>query len=705
MDVTRLPVWLNADGTEHGRLQALSCSLDLSVSDLPKATITIRSADEIPSTHDFVEIFTEHGSAGIFRVVSSTYRYGQTCQLQLIGAADTLSDDIWPETAEEATRTVAEWIQLILAKQTTTRWQAGSCALNASVKMKVNYSELWAMLEDVKGARPGYRWSYDFSTSPWTLSLVQMPDEISSEFRVTRNIESAQITVSDQQMCNRLVFTVTDGSSDGTPVVTVYDDTASQQKYGIRTRCTDIKTDEIPIGMSAADYARHLLSEHAVPDFAIVINGEDLWKLTGTSIDHFELGYLCRAVLPEYGETIEERVVALNYPNVIQEPHSVRVSLSSELPNITGSVASAKRVASAVKAARGGGGGGGKADKDSWAKVLTDVIEATDGTGIKQMWQSGIEMTSHGGLRLFSLYQGVASLDSELNITNEAITSEVSRASEQEGLLYSSITQTAEAITSEVSRATAAEGEMSSRITQTADAITSEVTRATSAEGTLSSRITQTAEQIALKVSKGDVSTQLAVECGNVSITGGNLVVDGYITSSSLETAFANLGMAHIPELSVEANNGFTYMTQTVKWCDFKVDGRLVQEFLGTGDINFSIPSVTVTLDDSGWIINDASTGDYTRTFTPQKNGVAVTDQVKTISAQTIWNLGWNACRSWVLDHSHSVVEGAHSWNSNDNATALYVAPQSGAAKATGNNQVWRYGGTKTTYYSAPSAK
>ena len=407
--------------------------------------------------------------------------------------------------------------------------------------------------------------------------------------------------------------------------------------------------------MSAADYARHLLSEHAVPDFAIMINGADLSTLTGTSVDHFELGYLCRAVLPEYGETIEERVVALNYPNVIQEPHSVRVSLSSELPNITGSVASAKRVASAVKAARGGGGGGAKADKDSWAKVLTDVIKATDATGIEQMWQSGIKMTSHGGVRLFSLYQGVASLDSELKITNEAITSEVSRATEKEGLLSSSITQTA--------------------------------------------------NQIALKVSKGDVSTQLAVECGNVSITGGNLIVDGMITSANLATAFADLEEAHIPVLSVEANNGFTYMTQNVKWCDFKIDGRVVQEFLGTGDINFSTPSVTVTLDDSGWIINDASTGDYTRTFTPKKNGVAVTDQIKTISAQTIWNLGWNACRAWVLDHSHNVVEGATSWNSNDNATALYVAPQSGAAKATGQNQVWRYGGSKKTYYSAPSAK
>ena len=69
------------------------------------------------------------------------------------------------------------------------------------------------------------------------------------------------------------------------------------------------------------------------------------------------------------------------------------------------------------------------------------------------------------------------------------------------------------------------------------DAITSEVSRATTAEGTLSSQITQTADAIRLKVSKGDVATQLSVECGNVTISGGNLVVSGYITSQGLITS------------------------------------------------------------------------------------------------------------------------------------------------------------------------
>ena len=48
-------------------------------------------------------------------------------------------------------------------------------------------------------------------------------------------------------------------------------------------------------------------------------------------------------------------------------------------------------------------------------------------------------------------------------------------------------------------------------------------------------------EQIVLKVSKGDVSTQLSIECGNVSVSGGNLVVSGYIKASELASEIANI--------------------------------------------------------------------------------------------------------------------------------------------------------------------
>lgn len=84
--------------------------------------------------------------------------------------------------------------------------------------------------------------------------------------------------------------------------------------------------------------------------------------------------------------------------------------------------------------------------------------------------------------------------------------------------LSSSITTNANAIKSEVTRAKGAEDALSSKITQTAESITAEVTRAKGAEDSLSSRITQTASSIELKVSKGDVSSQLSVESGAITI-------------------------------------------------------------------------------------------------------------------------------------------------------------------------------------------
>ena len=99
--------------------------------------------------------------------------------------------------------------------------------------------------------------------------------------------------------------------------------------------------------------------------------------------------------------------------------------------------------------------------------------------------------------------------------------------------LSGKITVNANAITAEVTRAKGAEDALSSKITQTAKSITAEVTRAKGAEDSLSSRITQTASSIELKVSKGDVSSQLSVESGAITIKSNRFSWDS--TYSSLD--------------------------------------------------------------------------------------------------------------------------------------------------------------------------
>jgi hypothetical protein len=89
----------------------------------------------------------------------------------------------------------------------------------------------------------------------------------------------------------------------------------------------------------------------------------------------------------------------------------------------------------------------------------------------------------------------------------------------------------------------------------TADALAAEVKRSTDADNVMSSLITQTAEKIDLKVSKGDISSQISVETGQVTIGSNRLVIDsdnfklngsgeivatGSLSSESLDPSWQN---------------------------------------------------------------------------------------------------------------------------------------------------------------------
>ena len=76
----------------------------------------------------------------------------------------------------------------------------------------------------------------------------------------------------------------------------------------------------------------------------------------------------------------------------------------------------------------------------------------------------------------------------------------------------------------------------------------------------MKSAIQVNAEQIALKVSKGDVATQLSVELGNVTISGGNLVVEGYVSAAAFEAEQAKLN-----NLMTGQAQASTISTQTLR--------------------------------------------------------------------------------------------------------------------------------------------
>lgn len=563
-----LPRMLDASLQEVRRLHPLAASLSLVSPGTSEATLTLAARDPQPAMHQWVELYTQHGSAGLYRVTGISNTYTGETQITLRHGIDTLSDSVYMQQADEATLTVRQLLTNMLGYQTArvaghVPWQLGTVADSTTLKRAFNYDNLAELLNGIAEEKQGYYFTYDFSTSPWTLNFVQKPAAVASEFRLSRNIESLTVTLDDSELCTQLllsvnVMTTTTPTTPDDPdvdwptvtandsVVRTYNNTAAQAQWGIvqKTASIDTQDDIAGQGFPNADaWAARFMADHSQPTLQIQISGEDLKEITGDSYDEHRLGALCRVALPDHDATFDERVVAIGYPDIYGAPTRVNVSLANRLPRFSNSIAQAQQAASkasstanTAKRSAGGGGGGTAKELESWAMIVKKSKEAEDATGITEMYETGILLDAETGAKLYSLSQGFVSQYAELNVQSGQISTLVQTTNG----LDSRITQTATQIQSEVTNRENADQTLSSRITQTADAITAEVTRASEAEGTLSSQIKQTADQISLKVSKGDVSTQLAVECGNVSISGGNLVVSGYITSQGLTTTMAN---------------------------------------------------------------------------------------------------------------------------------------------------------------------
>ena len=260
-----------------------------------------------------------------------------------------------------------------------------------------------------------------------------------------------------------------------------------------------------------------------------------------------------------------------------------------------------------------------------------------------------------------------ADIKASLILTSNMIQAEVQRASEEEGVLASRITQTADAITAEVSRATTAEGNLSSRVSINTNSITAEVNRATTAEGNLSASLSVQATQIAAKVSaKGGTNSTFGWVLNDNShtwysgnkavmqVTASGLTVKGTVEASSGVIGGFDIGSN---ELSY---NGLT-------WGD---DTKNYGAYIGRNGIqlgkNFSV-------DNSGKVKASSLTLKGTITFLNSDGTTAGTMSAADLKtgAQRA-NSGysdWNSAYSWTSGNGSYCTGGAYWGYKFDNAT------------------------------------
>lgn len=429
--MSRRPRLLDANLQEVTRLNPVSMSVDCPLDAAWTASMDLAEDDTRLVMHNWVEVYTPRGSAGIFRVTNIDDTKRGTRTVTLMHGIDTLSDSVWSGQTDYD-GTVAGFLAAVLAQQPVARWQLGTCAdANDWKKSGINYDRLSELLDEVRKEEFGFYFAYDFTTTPWTLHFLAQGSAVTSEFRLSRNVENCEITRSDEEMCNRLYLSVNQKNDDNGVTVTdteikTYNNTASQNTYGIIEKTADIDLEDV---VDADAWAADFLARRAAPEVRIVIDGWALRAITGETWDEARLGEVARVALPDYSETLEERVVNVNYPELIfgdgaDKPlERVTVQLANATESFSETISQLKKEQKkTARAGRGAARGGASAGElENWAIVTQHHGEVLDDSGVTELYESGIVVDAQEGITIYSLGQGFVSQHSEIKVQRDRI--------------------------------------------------------------------------------------------------------------------------------------------------------------------------------------------------------------------------------------------------------------------------------------------
>ena len=243
----------------------------------------------------------------------------------------------------------------------------------------------------------------------------------------------------------------------------VYDDAAGQAAWGVVSRAAAVSARETP---DRAAWAARYFARHGQPEVRITVDGRELNRLTGESLDEMRPGALCRVALPEEGRTFIERALAVAYPDLTGQPERVRVTLANRTADLGASVARlAARAGTAERTLRENT----REIRENRYSLRAADRHITDMGEI--LHAAGLEIDAHG-VWLYATEEGENSaLGASFKVQQERIEGVVQKTG---------IESLAEGETL-VSRVSA--------IRQTADSITLEITEARGGQSTLAGNI------------------------------------------------------------------------------------------------------------------------------------------------------------------------------------------------------------------------
>ena len=652
----RFPRLLKADYSEKTRVHPSKMPLTIQTFGTSTAQMTLGEDDADVKLHDWFELYTENGSVGLFRATNLAWTVRRSRVVTLRHARDTFADSVWTRpdgTKLDYSGTVPAFLAAIMTHQKRAYWQLGTCADTSTWKKSgIYFTRLSDLLDELEKKRKDFMFTYDFSTSPWTLNFVALSSADAVEFRLTRNVSGCKITYDDEPMCNKLYMTWSVEGTDGiTKTIRTYENSVSQNRHGVIEKTVDVKETNEP---SPDAWAATFLADHADPSVQISIDGENIYKLTGLWWDEATRGKKARVALPDYGVTVSERLLTVKYADVINDPRRITVELANNLETVSSSLAQIDRTASEGYSAAGAAADAAESEsrraRSSEGSMQQGINSIVEKTGINSLGQTE------------TLYTKIAQ-----NATD--ITLEAGYRVADKTELLASINVNAQAITAEVTRATGAEGDLSSRLTITADAITQEVTDRTNADNTLSSTISQTATSIRAEVSNKVDKSSVTITADSITVDTKTFTVDATAIIQKLASHDLAVGWLTVSNFTL---GGVTYTSHLIGFTSASAYGS----FLGTADLSLH-HSHSITFSESNGTITATIGGESDTDGTDSFSIAATQTYIDGVAAAQ--TLGWNnaaAAVSWPSAGTGNAIGIVYPVTGGTTTTKAYVLTQ-----------------------------
>ncbi|MBQ2434081.1 MAG: hypothetical protein II266_06580, partial [Clostridia bacterium] len=251
MQNVKLPIVLTDKLKREKPIQADALSITISARDKSTALLKLPINAAAYPMHTFFELFTTKGSAGVFWQTNASLSDNTGRTYSLTHAIDTLRKNTYKEQITfEGTR--RDFLSKLFSYQEPVYWQLGDVyAPDSSYKSaNINYTNLSDLFTRFFQDNVDLYPVYDFSTTPWTVHIRKLPDEIGARFSLTRNAETCRIVYDDKQQATRLYLAVNtpekvNGITKYTPELKIYEDADAIAQYGIFEKTASVKVDEI----------------------------------------------------------------------------------------------------------------------------------------------------------------------------------------------------------------------------------------------------------------------------------------------------------------------------------------------------------------------------------------------------------------------------------------------------------------------------